>query len=94
MLKSKLLTAAAVALALGLGSAASIAVAQQPSNQTGKPDSGMMGGQSGMMGNRNGGMMGMMNGADPAQMKRMLENCSRMMESMMQTMPGTPEKKG
>lgn len=40
-----------------------------------------------------GGMMGMMNGVDPAQMKRMTENCNHMMESMTQSMPSTPEKK-
>ena len=89
MLKSKLLTAAAVVLALG--TAASMAVAQQPGNQTVKPETGMMGGQSGMMGNHGGGMMGMMKGVDPAQMKRMVDNCSRMMESMM---PTAPEKQG
>ena len=94
MRKLNLLTAAAVALTLSLGTAASIAIAQEPGKQTGKPATGMMGGQSGMMGNRNGGMMGMMNGVDPTQMKRMVENCNRMMESMMQTMPSTPEKKG
>jgi hypothetical protein len=95
MMKSKLLTAAAVALSLTLGVAASIAVAQEPGKQTGQPETGMMGGQSGMMGNR-GGMMGMMMGVDPAQMRRMVENCNRMMESMMQNMPATPgpEKKG
>jgi hypothetical protein len=54
----------------------------------------MIGGQSGMMGNRGGGMMGMMMGVDPVQMKRMVENCNRMMESIMQTMPTTPGKKG
>ena len=87
MLKSKLLIATAVALTLGLGSAASMAVAQQPSNQTGKPDTGMMGHQ--------GGLMGMMMDVDPAQMKRMVENCNRMMEGMMQNMPAAgPEKKG
>lgn len=39
----------------------------------------------GMM-RRGGGMMGsgMMNGADPAQMNRMVENCNRMMERMQQ----------
>ena len=92
MLKAEMLVAA-VALTLSLGSAASIALAQQPGGQTGKPETGMMGGQSGMMGNHGGGMMG---GLDPAQMKRMVENCNRMMESMMQTTPATPgpEKKG
>ena len=88
MLKSNLRTATAVALTLSFGTMASIAAAQEPGKQTGQPETGMMGGQSGMMGNRGGGMMG-----DPAQMKRMVENCNRMMESMMQTMPSTPEKK-
>jgi|HubBroStandDraft_4_1064222.scaffolds.fasta_scaffold376168_2 hypothetical protein len=94
MLKPKLLTATAVALTLSLGTAPSMAVAQQSGDQTGKPKTGMIGGQSGMMGNRGGGMMGMMMGVDPVQMKRMVENCNRMMESMMQTMPTTPGKKG
>jgi hypothetical protein len=35
--------------------------------------------------------MGMMNSVDPAQMRRMVENCNRMMEGMMQNMPATPE---
>ena len=84
----KLLTATAVALSLGLGTAASIAAAQQLGKQTGKPGTGMME-------NRGGGMMGM-NGVDPAQMKRMVENCNRMMEGMMQNTPAMPgpEKKG
>ena len=95
MHKLNLLTAAAVALTLSLGTAVSIASAQEPGKPTGQPESGMMGGQSGMMGNRGGGMMGMMNGVDPAQMKRMVENCNRMMEGMMQNMPAAgPEKKG
>lgn len=93
MLKSNRLAATALALTLSFGAAASIAAAQEPGKQTGKPDTGMMGGQPGMKGHH-GGMMGMMNGVDPAQMKRMVENCNRMMESMMQTMPNTPEKKG
>jgi Spy/CpxP family protein refolding chaperone len=98
MLKPNLLTATAMALTLSFGVVASIAVAQEPDKQTGKPETGMMGGQTGMMGNRGGGMMGMMNGLDPTQMKRMVENCNRVMESMMQNMPPTPgpgpEKKG
>jgi hypothetical protein len=85
MLKPKLLTATAVALTLSLGTAASVAGAQQSGDQTGKPETGMIGGQSGMMGNRGGGMMGMMMGADPVQMKRMVENCNRVMDGMMQT---------
>src|SRR5260221_5243562 len=104
MLKSKLLTTTAVALSLILGTAASIAAAQEAS----KPDTGMMGSHGGMMRGHNGmmgnnhGMMGMMKGADPAQMKRMVENCNRMMESMAQNTPSAPaapttpepEKKG
>jgi hypothetical protein len=95
MLKPRLITATALVLGLSLGSAASITAAQEPGGETSKPDTGMMGGQSGMMGNR-GGMMGMMNGVDPMQMRRMVENCNRMMEGMMQNMPATPEpeKKG
>ena len=61
MLKSKLLTAAAVALTLSLGTVASLAVAQEPDKQTGKPDTAMMGGQSGTMGNP-GGMMRLQTG--------------------------------
>ena len=95
MLSQKLLTMTALALSLSLGTIASIATAQEPDKQSGKPETGMMGG-------RGGGMMGMMNGADPAQTKRMVENCNRMMESMMQDMPAAPtppttpgpEKKG
>ena len=89
MLNLKILTTTALVLTLSLGAIGSIATAQEPDKQSGKPETGMMGG-------RHGGMMGMMNGADPAQMKRMVENCNRMMESMMQDMPATPgpEKKG
>ena len=85
----KLLTTTALVLTLSLGAIGSIATAQESDKQSGKPETGMMGG-------RHGGMMGMMNGTDPAQMKRMVENCNRMMESMMQDMPATPgpEKKG
>ena len=53
---------------------------------------------TGTMGGRGGGMMQMMNGVDPARMKRMVENCNRMMESipMRPSAPAaaTPEKKG
>jgi Spy/CpxP family protein refolding chaperone len=89
MLNLKILTTTALVLTLSLGAIGSIAIAQEPDKQSGKPETGMMGG-------RHGGMMGMMNGTDPAQMKRMAENCNRMMESMMQDMPATPgpEKKG
>ncbi len=95
MLNPKLLTVAAVALSLSLGAVVSIASAQEPGKPTGQPETGMMGGQSGMMGNP-GGMMGMMMGVDQGQMRRMVENCNRMMESMMQNTPATPgpEKKG
>jgi len=88
MMNRKLLTTTALVLTLSLGAIGSIATAQEPDKQSGKPETGMMGG-------RHGGM-GMMNGADPAQMKRMVENCNRMMESMMHDMPATrgPEKKG
>jgi hypothetical protein len=89
MLKPKLLTATAVVLSLSVGTAASIAAAQEPRKQTGKP-------HTGMMADRGDGMTRMMSGVDPAQMKRMVENCNRMMEGMMQNMPATPgpEKKG
>ena len=89
MLNLKILTTTALVVSLSIGTMASIATAQESEKQSGKPATGMMGG-------RHGGMMGMMNGTDPAQMKRMVENCNRMMESMMQDMPATPgpEKKG
>ena len=101
---AKLLTTIAIALSLTLGATASIAAAPEAA----KPDTGMMGdhgrmmgGRSGAMGNR-GRMMGMMKGVDQAQMKRMVENCNQMMESMVQNMPTAPtapatpetEKKG
>jgi hypothetical protein len=38
--------------------------------------------------------MGMMGGADHAQMQRMMDNCNRMMESHMQKNVATPDKKG
>ncbi len=93
MTNAKLLTITAVVLSLAFGTLASIAAAQQPADQTGQPETGMMGGPGGAM----MGMMGMMN-----QMNRMAENCNRMMESMMQTTPTAPaapttpgpEKKG
>ena len=87
MLNLKILTTTALVLTLSLGAIGSIAIAQEPDKQSGKPETGMMGG-------RHGGMMGMTNRT--AQMKRMVENCNRMMESMMQDMPATPgpEKKG
>lgn len=90
MTKVKTLSVMAAAFSLTLGAAVSIAGAQQPGDQSGNPGGGMMG-------NR-GGMMGMMNGVDATQMNRMMQNCSRMMEGMMQT-PNTPptqapEKKG
>jgi hypothetical protein len=104
MMRIKLLTTIAAALSLTIGTAASIAIAQE----AGKPDTGMMGSHSGMMGSRNGmmgnrgGMMGMMKGVDSGQMKHMVENCNRMMESMVQNTPPAPtapakpetEKKG
>ena len=104
MMTAKLLTTIAIATTLTLGAAASIAAAQE----AGKPDTGMMGSHNGMIGGRNGttgnrgGMMGMMKGVDPAQMQHMVENCNRMMESMVQNMPAAPaapatpepEKKG
>ncbi|HWX51112.1 MAG TPA: hypothetical protein VNZ61_23950 [Roseomonas sp.] len=58
-----------------------------PQAQPGQGQSGQ-----GMM----GGMGGMMGQMDPAQMNRMMENCNKMMESMMQnrggsgTAPSTP----
>jgi len=89
MLNQKLLTTTALVVSLSIGTMASIATAQESEKQSGKPATGMMGG-------RGGGTMRMMNGADPAQMKRMVENCNRMMASMMQDMPAAPgpEKKG
>jgi len=97
MSNSKLLTATAIALSLSLGAIVSTASAQQPAKPASQSGTGMMGGQSGMMG-KSGGMIGMMKGVDPAQMNRMVENCNRMMESMMQPAPNAtpnkPEKKG
>ena len=89
MLHMKSLKAGALVLGLSLIAAVSIAAAQPPGNNGGQPESGMMGNRgSGMMGNGSG-MMGMM-GVDTAQMNRMIENCNRLMESMMQTPPTTP----
>ncbi len=48
-----------------------------------------------------GGMMGMMGQMDPAQMNRMMENCNRMMESMLRNhgaptppAPSSPDQRG
>ena len=89
MLNQKLLTTTALVLSLRLGTIASVATAQEPDKQSGKPETGMMGGRGGEL-MSGGGMMGMMNGPDSAQMKRMVENCNRMMESMMKDMPAVP----
>jgi len=89
MLNVKSLTTSVVVLGLTLGAAVSMAAAQPSGNNGGQPESGMMGNRgSGMMGNGSG-MIGMM-GVDTAQMNRMIENCNRLMESMMQTPPTTP----
>jgi periplasmic protein CpxP/Spy len=83
----------AAALAFGLLASASAAVAQgngpAPEPGTASPDRH----GSAMMGGQDGGVMGMMGGADAAQMNRMMENCNRMMESRMQGQqqaPGAP----
>jgi len=83
MLKPNIPTLAALVLSAAVAGAASIALAQEGGKPAGTPDKGMMGG-------REGGMMEMMKGVDPAEMKRMVENCNRMMESMMQNMPMAP----
>lgn len=40
------------------------------------------------------GMSGMMNGEMQQKMNHMMDNCNRMMESMMQSKDGAPAKKG
>jgi hypothetical protein len=56
-------------------------------------DHEMSNGQGGMMpGMMMPGMM--MNGEMQQKMSRMMDNCSRMMESMMQNTDGTPAKRG
>jgi hypothetical protein len=74
MLNPKLLTVAVLAASLTFGAAVSIGAAQEAANPAAQPNAGMMG----------SGMMGM------GEMHRMMENCNRMMESMMQRMPSTP----
>jgi hypothetical protein len=76
-------TLVALALSVVFGTTVSLAFAQDAGKPAATPDTGMMGG-------RGGGMMGMMSGVDPAEMKRMVENCNRMMESMMRDQPTTP----
>ena len=83
MLKPNIPTLAALVLSAAVAATASIALAQEGGKPAGAPDKGMMGG-------RGDGMMEMMKGVDPAEMKRMVENCNRMMESMMQNMPMAP----
>jgi hypothetical protein len=83
MLKPNIPTLAVLVLSAALAATASIALAQESGKPAGTPDKGMMGG-------RGDGMMEMMKGVDPAEMKRMVENCNRMMESMMQNMPTAP----
>jgi len=83
MLTPRFPTLAALALTAVLGTTVSLAFAQDAGKPAGTPDKGMMGG-------RGDGMMEMMKGVDPAEMKRMVENCNRMMESMMQNMPMAP----
>lgn len=86
MSKFKLLTAPALVLGAGLVTG-TMALAQEG---TGNPAPGTTDQRGGMMQGR--GMMGMgkMNGADPAQMNRMMENCNRMMESTMREQPANP----
>ena len=86
MVNRKLLTVAALVLGLGIGAAASTGTAQETGKPAAQPPTNQPG--AGMMG---GGMMG--------DMSRMMENCNRMMEMMMQRMPAqpgatTPQQKG
>ena len=83
MLKPRFPTLVALALSAALGTTVSLAFAQDAGKPAATPDTGMMG-------HRGGGMMGMMSGVDSAEMKRMVENCNRMMESMMRDQPTNP----
>ena len=77
---------------LALGGAAAFAQTNAPPATTGKAGAMMdpqtSEGQGGMM----PGMM--MNGGMQQQMTRMMDNCNRMMESMMQNKDGAPAKNG
>jgi hypothetical protein len=87
MRRVKTVSMMAAVFGLTLGAVISVAGAQQSGDQGGNHGSGMMG-------NRGGSMMGMMNGVDAAEMNRMMQNCNRMMEGMMQMMPNTPPMHG
>ncbi len=83
MLKPRSPTLVALALSVVFGTTVSLAFAQDAGKPAATPGTGMMGG-------RGGGMKGMMSGVDPTEMRRMVENCNRMMESMMRDQPTTP----
>ena len=77
---------------LALAGASAFAQTDAPA-QAGNPGGAMMdhqthGGQGGMM----PGMM--MSGEMQGKMSRMMDNCNRMMESMMQNHDHSPDKKG
>lgn len=80
--KHRSLAALAALLATALGGTVAFAQGgQTQAPQTPAPQQAPMGGQGMMQG---GGMMGqggMMGGMDMSQMHKMMENCSRMMES-------------
>lgn len=71
-----------IAAAVVLGMAGTAAYAQEQGNTAPETNA------PAMMGRHGNGMMGSM---DHAQMRRMMENCNRMMES--RTQQPTPEKK-
>ena len=77
---------------LALGSTATFAQTNAPAATVNKADAmmdhQMPEGQGGMM----PGMM--MNGGMQQEMTRMMDNCNRMMESMMQNKDGAPAKNG
>ena len=87
MSKFKPLTASALLLGAVLVTG-SIAIAQEGGSGTPAPGTGDQ--RGGMMMQGRGMGMGMMNGGDPAQMNRMMENCNRMMEAMMRQQPANP----
>jgi hypothetical protein len=93
MNKTKRLIAVTGLLAgLALGSTATFAQTNAPATTANKGgammDHQMPEGQGGMM----PGMM--MNGGMQQEMTRMMDNCNRMMESMMQNKDGAPAKNG
>ena len=86
------IAAAGLLAALALGGASAFAQADAPAKAGNQPgamtDHQMSMGHGGMM----PGMM--MSGEMQEQMSRMMDNCNRMMESMMQNHDHSPDKKG